>query len=266
MKLKNIRTFLLDMDGTVYLGDQLLPGVREFFDTLREKGYEFYFLTNNSSRHALFYASKLQKMGLRWCTPSHVITSGEACTFYLQKFNPRARVFLLGTRELEIEFLRAGFTLVQNDPDFVVLGFDKTLTYRKLDQACAFIRQGIPFFATHPDLACPGEERPLLDMGCIIRAIEAFTGKSPRVFGKPHPEMIEYALWRTGGQKETMAMIGDRLYTDIAMGKRAGITSILVLTGETRKEDIPSSPWQPDFIFPSLRELQETLAKEMNQE
>jgi HAD superfamily hydrolase (TIGR01450 family) len=165
-----------------------------------------------------------------------------------------------------MEFLRGGFTLVQDDPDFVVLGFDKTLTYRKLDRACAFILQGTPFFATHPDLACPGDERPLLDMGCIIKAIEAFTGKSPRIFGKPYPEMIEYALWRTQGQKETMAMIGDRLYTDIAMGKRAGITTILVLTGETRIEDVPASSWQPDLVFPSLKEFQKTLTKEMSQE
>jgi HAD superfamily hydrolase (TIGR01450 family) len=266
MRLKDIKTFLFDMDGTVYLGEQLLPGALECFDTLKEKGRNFYFLTNNSSRHAGFYASKLRKMGLSWCTPNHIITSGEACVFHLQRIKPQARVFLLGTRELEMEFLRGGFTLVQDDPDFVVLGFDKTLTYRKLDRACALILQGTPFFATHPDLACPGDERPLLDMGCIIKAIEALTGKSPRIFGKPYPEMIEYALWRTQGQKETMAMIGDRLYTDIAMGKRAGITTILVLTGETRIEDVPASSWQPDLVFPSLKEFQKTLTKEMSQE
>lgn len=263
MKLGHMQTFLFDMDGTVYLENRLFPGVLEFFDFLREHGRHFYFLTNNSSRHALFYAAKLQKLGLSWCTPSHIITSGEACIFHLRKRNPRARIFLLGTKDLEMEFLRAGFTLVQNHPDFVVLGFDKTLTYQKLDRACAFIREGIPFFATHPDFACPGEDRPILDMGCIIKAIEAFTGRPPQIFGKPYPEMIEYALWRTGGEKETMAMVGDRLYTDIAMGKKAGITAILVLTGETKAEDLATSPWQPDFVFPSLRELHQALEKEM---
>ncbi|MEN3185640.1 MAG: HAD-IIA family hydrolase [Atribacterota bacterium] len=264
MKLSTLQIFLFDMDGTVYLEDRLFPGVLEFFEFLRQHGCRFYFLTNNSSHHALFYATKLQKLGLSWCTSSHIITSAEACIFHLRKRNPRARIFLLGTKDLEMEFLRAGFTLVQNHPDFVVLGFDKTLTYRKLDRACAFIRQGVPFFATHPDFACPGEDRPILDMGCIIKAIEAFTGTSPQIFGKPYPEMIEYALWRTGGRKETMAMVGDRLYTDIAMGKNAGITSILVLTGETKAEDLVSSPWQPDFVFLSLKELHQTLVKEMN--
>ncbi|MGQ9474375.1 MAG: HAD-IIA family hydrolase [Candidatus Caldatribacteriaceae bacterium] len=262
MKISDLQVFLLDMDGTVYLDNRLLPGALDFFGILHQRGKRYYFLTNNSSHHALFYASKLQKMGLHWCTPNYVITSGEACIFHLQKIKPQARVFLLGTPELEMEFLRAGFILVPDKPDFVVLGFDKTLTYEKLDRACFFIRQGIPFFATHPDFACPSERGSILDMGSIIKAIEAFTGRTPRVFGKPYPEMIEYALWRTQASRERTAIVGDRLYTDIAMGKQAGITSILVLTGETKKEDLINSPWQPDFVFSSLQEIRETLEKE----
>lgn len=262
MKISDLQVFLLDMDGTVYLDDHLLPGALEFFEILHQQKKRYYFLTNNSSHHALFYASKLQKMGIHRCTPNHVITSGGACIFHLQKIKPQARIFLLGTPELEMEFLRAGFILVPDNPDFVVLGFDKTLTYEKLDQACFFIRQGIPFFATHPDFACPSERGPVLDMGSIIKAIEVFTGRNPRIFGKPYPEMIEYALWRTQASRRRTAIVGDRLYTDIAMGKQAGIASILVSTGETKKEDLVHSPWQPDFVFSSLQEIRETLEKE----
>ncbi len=261
MELSLIRTFLLDMDGTVYLGNQLLPGAKDFLNTLRNQGKRFYFLTNNSSHRASFYAQKLHNMGVVSCTRSHIITSGEVCAFYLKNMKPRARVFLLGTPELEIEFLQAGLTLVHEDPDYVVLGFDKTLTYEKLNRACQFIRKGIPFFATHPDLVCPTENGPILDAGSIMKAIEAFTGVTPKIFGKPYPEMIDYVLHKTQAQREETAMIGDRLYTDIAMGRQAGITTILVLTGETSKEDVPKSRWQPDFVFSSLKELEEHISR-----
>ncbi len=261
MDLARIRTFLLDMDGTVYLGNNLLPGAKEFLLTLRHQGKNFYFLTNNSSHRASFYAQKLENMGIPYCTRAHIITSGEACAFYLRTLNPHARVFLLGTPELEIEFLQAGLTLVQKDPDYVVLGFDKTITYQKLDRACQLIRRGIPFFATHPDFACPTENGPILDAGSIMKAIEAFTSVSPKIFGKPYPEMVNYVLQKTKAKREETAMIGDRLYTDIAMGCQAGITTILVLSGKTKKEDLLHSPWQPDFVFASLRELCQSMVE-----
>ncbi|NLY05037.1 HAD-IIA family hydrolase [Candidatus Sordicultor fermentans] len=255
MSFSAIRFFILDMDGTFYLGEQLLPGAREFLQIISEQDKDFCFLTNNSSHSSTFYAQKLRKMGLR-DFPSHkIITSSQATIFYLSQMNPHPRVYLLGTPELEIEFLQANFILVQKDPDFVVLGFDTGLTYQKINQACQFIRSGVPFFATHPDLNCPTEEGPVIDAGSFIKAIEASTDRSPKIFGKPYPEMIEYILQRTETKRGEVAIIGDRLYTDIAMGKKAGITTILVLTGETKEEDVKNSPWQPDFIFTSLEEI-----------
>lgn len=259
--LQNIRVFLSDMDGTFYLGNRLLPGAMTFVETIQREGKNLYFLTNNSSHRATFYAQKLQSMGLRNCTAECIITSTDSCIFHLQRIWPSARVFLLASREVTIDFLRAGFIVVEGNPDIVVLCFDKTLTYWKLAKACTFLRGGTPFFATHPDLNCPTENGSLIDAGSIIEAIKASTGKVPQYFGKPYPEMIEYALWRTGAQREEVAILGDRLYTDIAMGKRAGITTILLLTGETKKEDLQHSPWQPDFVFSSLEELVQALRR-----
>ncbi len=253
--LQNIRVFLSDMDGTFYLGNRLLPGALQFAEVLRKQGKSLYFLTNNSSRRAAFYAEKLRFLGLDDCTPERIITSTESCIFHLQRTYPGARVFLLASREVAIDFLRGGFTLVEENPHIVVLCFDTALTYRKLAKACAFIRKGIPFFATHPDLNCPTEEGELIDAGSLVEAIRASTGQTPRYFGKPYPEIVEYALWRTGAKREELAILGDRLYTDIAMGQRAGITTILLLTGETKGEDLETSPWKPDFVFSSLEEL-----------
>jgi 4-nitrophenyl phosphatase/NagD protein len=259
MILRDIKVFLSDMDGTFYLGNRPLQGALKFAEILKEQGKKLYFLTNNSSHRATFYAEKLRNMGLSCCAPEHIITSTDSCIFHLQKAWPGARVFLLSTREVSIDFLRAGFTVVEENPDIVVLCFDKTLTYEKLARACNLIRRGVPFFATHPDFNCPTESDPLIDMGSIIEAIKASTGKVPRHFGKPCVEMVEYALWRTKAKKEEMAIIGDRLYTDIAMGKQAGVTTILLFTGETKRDDLEHSPWQPDLVFSSLEELADVL-------
>jgi len=179
--LQNIRVFLSDMDGTFYLGNRLLPGALDFAETLTKQGKNLYFLTNNSSHRATFYVQKLQRLGLRDFTEEHIITSTDACIFYLKKNYPGSRVFLLASREVSIDFLRAGFILVQENPDIVVLCFDTTLTYSRLAKACVFLRKGIPFFATHPDLNCPTESEPLIDAGSIAEAIKAATGTNPPV-------------------------------------------------------------------------------------
>lgn len=259
--LQSIRVFLSDMDGTFYLGNRLLPGALQFTELLEEQGKRLYFLTNNSSHRAAFYAEKLRLLGLKDCTPEHIITSTDSCIFHLQRICPGARIFLLASREVAIDFLRGGFVVVEENPDAVVLCFDKTLTYRKLAKVCLFLRRGVPFFATHPDLNCPTEDGELIDAGSIIEAIKASTGRTPRYFGKPYPEMVEYALWRTGARREELAILGDRLYTDIAMGQKAGITTILLLTGETKREDLEHSPWKPDFVFSSLEELAQNLKR-----
>lgn len=262
--LAEIRCFLLDLDGTVYLGDRLIPGAREFIDALRRLGRRYCFLTNNSSRSKAAYVDKLTRLGIA-VEPGQVMTSGEATALYLKARQPGARIFLLGTEDLAREFVQHGFALVDKagQPDWVVLGFDTTLTYRKLWDACDLIRQGVGYIATHPDFNCPlpgGRYMP--DAGAIIAFIEASTGHRPKVIGKPNAEIIEAALALTQTPPGYSAMVGDRLYTDVAMARRAGLVSVLVLSGETRAEDLAGTPDRPDYVFPSVRELGLALERE----
>lgn len=266
MELAAVQTFLLDMDGTFYLGDRLLPGALEFIDFLMKNGKKFYFLTNNSSHNVNFYLKKLARLGLKNVSSRNIITSGQVCAYYIRKLSPRARVFLLGTQELAIDFMREGLLLVEENPDYVVLGFDKTLTYDKLRRAASFVRSGVPFLVTHPDLNCPTPQGPIIDAGSIMKAIEAATGVQARVFGKPYPETVFYVLERVGLSRHELAMVGDRLYTDMRMAKEAGIISILVLTGETCLSDLKDSPWKPDFVFSSLQELLENMKKTLTED
>jgi len=250
--LGDIRCFLLDMDGTVYLGDHLLPGAEAFLSHLEKKNIPYYFLTNNSSRSRAQYAEKLQRLGLMM-NESQVFTSGEATAIYLNKHHPDARLYVVGTPALEDEFTSSGFKLVEEDPDYVVLGFDTTLTYKKIWKLCDFVRAGKPYLATHLDTNCPTETGFMPDIGAMIALVAASTGRQPDVVvGKPNAPMVEAIVAKTGFPASALAMIGDRLYTDIAMGA-AGITTILVLSGETKPDDLTGSPFQPDFIFANLQ-------------
>jgi 4-nitrophenyl phosphatase/NagD protein len=160
---------------------------------------------------------------------------------------------------LEAEFARYGFDLVQDDPDTVVLGFDTTLTYQKIWKMCDYVRDGIPYIATHPDINCPTESGFMPDIGAIIALVASSTGREPDlVIGKPHPPIIQAIFEKTGLPPIQLAMVGDRLYTDIALGK-AGITTILVLSGEAKRQDIPDAPVKPDYVFENLAALYKIL-------
>ncbi len=244
------------MDGTIYLGDKLLPGAQEFLKVLDEQGMPYYFLTNNSSRSRLDYVKKLDMLGLK-TPPEKIFSSGEATAIYLKKQGNGTRVFLVGTPSLEQEFEEHGFQLVQENPDFAVLGFDTTLTYEKLRKLCDFAVKGIPYIATHPDITCPTEDGFIPDIGAMMALVEASTGRKPDIIiGKPNPPIIEAIVEKTGYSVDQLAMVGDRLYTDIAMGK-TGITTILVLTGETKERDIRTAPQRPDYVVKDLCELRE---------
>jgi 4-nitrophenyl phosphatase/NagD protein len=256
--LKAIKCFIFDMDGTIYLGDRLLPGAADLIDYLNNRGTPYYFLTNNSSKSKLDYVEKLAAFNLP-VTPDQIFTSGEATAIYLQREEPGARLFVVGTPSLEMEFQQYGFNLAQDDPDFVVLGFDTTLTYEKIWKLCDFVREGLPYIATHPDINCPTESGFMPDIGAIMALVAKSTGREPDlVIGKPYSPIIQAILEKTGFDPTQMAMVGDRLYTDIALGK-AGITTILVLSGETKRQDIPEAPVKPDFVFENLAELHKTL-------
>jgi HAD superfamily hydrolase (TIGR01457 family) len=247
-RLKDIKVFALDMDGTIYLGNKIFPFTKSFLEGLVKAGKDFVFLTNNSSKNASDYFHKLEKMGIE-IERSQVYTSGDATIEYLKGKQPGAKIFLMGTKNLEDDFRKAGFNLVDRNPDFVVLGFDLTFTYNKFEKACNFIRQGVPFIATHPDYNCPLENGNMIpDCGALSAAITAATGVAPKVIGKPNKEMLEGLLSRTKVKKEELCIIGDRLITDIMMGQNFGILNILVLTGEAKKEDLYDSSVTPDFI------------------
>jgi 4-nitrophenyl phosphatase/NagD protein len=249
------RCFLLDMDGTFYLGEQLLPGALDFIATLRRQGRDFLFLTNNSSKDAAQYAAKLQRLGLA-VGADKVFTSGAATAMYLHERQPGARVYLAGTPALRAEFEARGFRLTDQAPDVAVLGFDTTLTYERLWRLCDLARAGVPFIATHPDINCPTETGYMPDIGAMLAAIRASTGRAPDVIiGKPNRLIVEQAAARLALPVGALAMVGDRLYTDIALGPAAGIPSVLVLSGESTAEEAAASPFRPTAIFAHLGEL-----------
>lgn len=252
------------MDGTFYLGNDLIDGSLDFLEILKKQNKEFVFLTNNSSKNKYAYQEKLEKLGCL-VEAERVFTSGEATTIYMQKLKPKAKIFLMGTKLLEDEFTGAGFALVrtrEENPDYVVLGFDTTLTYDKLWIACDLIRQGVPYVATHPDYNCPLEGGKFMpDTGAMIDLIAASTGVRPHVVGKPNKDIIEAICDKYGYSKEEIAMVGDRLYTDIKTGVNAGVTSVLVLSGETNIEDYNESDIEATYVYPSLKELGADLEK-----
>jgi 4-nitrophenyl phosphatase len=242
------------MDGTIYLGDRLLPGAVEFLALLNERKISYYFLTNNSSKNWWQYAEKLSKLGLS-VAENQILTSGEATAIYLHQQKPGARIFLSGTPALETDFNCYGFELVSEQPDFIVLGFDTTVTYTKLWKLCDFIRAGLPFIATHPDINCPTGNGYMPDIGALIAFIQASTSRSPDVtIGKPNKPIIDALVERSGIPLESMCIVGDRLYTDIALGD-FGMVTVLVLTGEARLADLAGSLHQPDYVIENLASL-----------
>jgi len=255
-KLRQLKYFALDMDGTIYLGKKLLPNAIEFLQYLKDSGRSYLFLTNNSSKNKQSYVTKLHSLGIA-ATAEQVLTSGEATALYLKTVKPKARIFLLGTPDLEQDFISQEFILTANQPDYVVLGFDQTLTYAKLVEACHLIREGVPFIATHPDINCPTDERSgyLPDTGAMLELIYASTGKRAKIIGKPNREIVDVLIAKLHCKREETAMVGDRLYTDIKMAKNAGICGILVLSGETQLADLAQAEVQPDYVFTGVGEL-----------
>ena len=259
-RLRDVRCFLLDMDGTFYLSDRLLPGALEFLAFLEQHAIKYQFLTNNSSKSQVEYAAKLNQLGAQ-VSESQIFTSGEATAIYLNKTNPGCKIYLVGTPALEFEFIRFGFTLSADQPDFVVLGFDTTITYAKIRRLCELVAAGVPYIATHPDVNCPTESGYMPDIGAMIEMIAASTSRRPDVIiGKPYPPIVQAVSEMLQLQPSQICMVGDRLYTDIALGK-AGILTVLVLSGETQPDEVTAAPVQPDFVMENLADLLETLKK-----
>lgn len=255
MNIQDVRCFLLDMDGTFYLGENLIPGSLDFIRRVEETGRDFLFLTNNSSHNADFYVQRLKRMGLN-VGREKVLTSGEATAAVLLEKYPGKRAFVLGNEFLLEEMREAGVTVDQTDPEIVVVGYDTTLDYKKMTAVCDFVRAGLPYIATHPDFNCPTETGFAPDIGAIMAFIAASTGRrADLVVGKPHTGIVQAALRRTGLQVGQMAMVGDRLYTDVETGLKSGMLSILVMSGETTPEMLAAYPHKPDLVFDRLAEM-----------
>jgi len=259
-RLSKTRCFLIDLDGTLYLGDRLLPGARRLIEILRDREVQFLFLTNNSSRHRGQYGEKLRELGLD-ISDEQIFTSGDATANHLARKHEGAEIYVVGTLALEGEFVAHGFQLVDDAPDIVVLGFDTTLTYNKLRRLCDLVREGVPYIATHPDLNCPVEGGYMPDIGAMIAFVEASTGRLPDIIvGKPNRTIVEAIELKTGLEASELCMVGDRLYTDIALG-RHGLITVMVLGGEACLEDLQDSEIQPDYVVENLEGLASLLQK-----
>ena len=263
------KLFVFDMDGTIYLGERVFPEAAAFIRRLRENGKRVLFFTNNASRTPEFYMVRLSGMGFE-PKRTEIMTSGDVTAAYLLSEREGKSVYTVGTPELVRSFRKAGIKVVGDDygaveagvtPDIVVTSFDTTLTYEKLRNACTFIDRGAEYLSTHPDLNCPCEDGTLPDSGSIAAAVTASTGKVPTCFGKPEKTCADMIARHTGADKADILMIGDRLYTDIATGRRAGISTALVLTGETDEAMLDAAPEEqrPDFVFSDLGELSQLM-------
>jgi HAD superfamily hydrolase (TIGR01457 family) len=254
--LASVDCFLLDMDGTFYLGENLLPGALDFIATIRQQGKDFIFLTNNSSKHRRQYVEKITRLGLP-IDEEKVFTSGEATARYLAARYPGARLFVAGTSSLQEEFTAHGFCVTDEEPQLVALGFDTTLTYQKLWRFCDLVRAGLPYYATHPDINCPTPGGFMPDIGALMACVKASTGRDPDlIVGKPNRIMVEELAGKQNLDLDSLAMVGDRLYTDIALGETAGIETVLVLSGETHPQDLTASPFRPTLVFQNLGEME----------
>lgn len=262
-RISKIKCFLFDMDGTINLGDEIIPGMEGFFEKLKDAGRDYYLLTNNSSRSHEHYVQKMTRLGVP-VTREEVLISSDAFVNWMQKTKADARLFVLGTPQLKETITDAGFTItttLEEGADYVVVGFDQTLTYETLTIACRLIDKGVPYVATHPDVRCPIEGGEFIpDTGAMLELIKTATGKSPLLIcGKPYECMVDVALDRTGYKKEEIAMVGDRLATDIAFGLNNDILSIMVLTGEATMEDVEQGNIKPDIILNHAKEILEYL-------
>lgn len=253
--LSQVACFALDMDGTIYLGEQWIDGAQAFLERIEATGRNYVFVTNNSSKNASVYVEKLARMGLL-VGEEKIVTSGQATIYYLQKHFPGKKVFLLGNELLREEFAQAGIRLEENVPEVVVTAFDTSLDYQKMCRVCDFVRAGLPYLATHPDYNCPTENGFIPDAGAIHAFIHASAFRYPdRIIGKPNEDIIEYLTTRVNTERSRIAMVGDRLYTDIAAGRNHGLKSILVLSGEASMEDAERSEIKPHLLFSSVKEM-----------
>ena len=255
--LKQKKLFLLDMDGTIYLGDTLFDGTLDFLNRVRERGGKYLFVTNNSSRSVSAYVERLEGMGIP-ASADDFLTSVDALVWYLRGKYDDALIYAFGTRTFREQLTEAGFRVTDKLEDgisLLVCGFDTELTFQKLEDACILLGRGVDFVATNPDWVCPTSYGSVPDCGSVCEMLFRATGRRPKFIGKPEPEMALLSMERYGYSREETVLIGDRIYTDIACGVNAGIDTAFVLSGEGVPADIEKFHIQPSETYQTIREI-----------
>lgn len=254
-RLKDKKLFVLDLDGTFYLDGKPFGGSLDFLKKVREAGKDYLFFTNNSSTSTTRYVEQLRAMGID-ATVEDIATSADVMIDFLKRERPGKTVYLCATGETYAQFEQAGIPLTEEQPDLVVLTFDKELTYRKVERMCTFIRSGAEYLCTHPDENCPTADGPIPDCGSFVAMIAVSTGGAqPRYVGKPYRETIEMVKHKKNVSEQEIVFVGDRLQTDIAIGAKHGVASILVLTGVTTREMEQAGEIHPTWIFDRLSDV-----------
>lgn len=259
--LRMKKLFLFDMDGTIYEEEMVFEGTHEILKLIKELGGSYVFITNNSSKAVKDYVSKVNRLGIE-SNEENFFTSAQATILYLKKHYPGKKVYCQGTKSLINELMDSGIKvaeLPEDDVEVVLVGFDTEMTSQKIENTCEVLQKDLPFLATNPDLRCPVNFGFIPDCGSICQILEFATGKKPVYIGKPEPTMVDIVVEKVGCSKEETVVIGDRLYTDIATGLNAGVTSVCVLTGEATIEDIVNGDIKPTFTFPSVKEIKEVI-------
>ena len=259
--LKSKKLFLLDMDGTLYLDDDLFPGAAEFLALVKERGGKYLFLTNNSSKGVKSYVEKMARLGIETCE-DEFLTSVDALIVYLNlNYGQCAggrKIYIMGTSSFKEQMAGAGFNItdrLEDDIEMLIIGFDRELTFGKLEDACILLGRGVEYLATNPDWVCPTSYGFVPDCGSFAWMLEKATGRRPKFIGKPEPDMALLALKKFGCAAEDAMLIGDRLYTDIACGNNAGVDTAFVLSGEGTMADLETSDTRPTYVFDNIEKI-----------
>jgi len=259
LKLKGL---LIDLDGSIYRGDQALPYSREFIIFLREKGMRFLFLTNNSTSLPSGYVEKLRKMGIE-AKEEEILTSGVATAVYLKNWKKEGRVYIIGEEPLKEVIKKLNWEICEDNVDAVVVGLDRSFNFEKLKKANALIRSGARFIATNPDKTFPTEKEIGPGAGSLVAAVSAASQRKPIVIGKPSTYIGKIAMEKLGLSPEEIGIVGDRIDTDVYFGKRLKAKTFLLLTGITKKEDLEKAKVKPDFVFEDLKHLTDFLKEKI---
>lgn len=249
------KNFLIDMDGVLVRGRAVIPEARGFFEALRERNAKFLVLTNNPIFTPGDLSHRLKIAGLD-IGAGHIFTSAMATARFLEKQHPNGTAFVIGESGLTSAMHQAGFIITDHDPDYVVLGETTTYNFGAITQAIRLVADGARFVATNPDPSGPGEGGIVPACGAMAALIERATGRTPFFIGKPNPFMMRSALNYLGVHSNNTVMVGDNMNTDIMAGVQAGLETILVLTGMTRRETVEQFPWRPTQVLESVAEIE----------